>query len=86
MAMSRSRPKSSNTKTMSVPEAGKKYFDLGRNASYAAAARGQLPVVRIGRSIRAVVARLEQMVGETRPGEIETAHKPSARQRDPMGE
>jgi len=27
-------------KTMTVPEAGRVYFDLGRNASYEAAARG----------------------------------------------
>jgi hypothetical protein len=35
-------------KTLGVPEAGKRYFDLGRNASYDAARRGELPVIRIG--------------------------------------
>jgi len=34
--------------TISVPEAGKKYFGLCRNASYDAAARGELPIIKIG--------------------------------------
>jgi hypothetical protein len=46
--------------TMSVPEAGRKYFDLGRNASYAAARRGDIPVIQVGRLLRAVVAALER--------------------------
>jgi hypothetical protein len=48
--------------TMSVPEAGKKYFGLGRNASYAAAARGDIPTIKIGSRIFAVVAGLERMI------------------------
>jgi hypothetical protein len=35
--------------TISVPEAGKRYFGLCRNASYDAAARGEIPVIKIGR-------------------------------------
>ena len=50
-------------RTIPVPEAGRRYFGLGRNASYEAAKRGEIPVIRIGRQIRAVVARLEEMVG-----------------------
>jgi hypothetical protein len=34
---------------MTVPEAGRHYFGLGRNASYAAANRGDLIVVEVGR-------------------------------------
>ena len=37
--------------TMSVPEAGEKYFDIGRNASYRAADRGEIPSFRIGKRI-----------------------------------
>jgi len=48
--------------TISVPEAGKKYFGLCRNASYDAAARGELPVIRIGRLLRVPVRALEQML------------------------
>ena len=36
------------TLTMSVPAAGKKYFGLSRNGAYDAAARGDLPTIRIG--------------------------------------
>jgi len=49
-------------KTMSVPAAGKEYFDLGKNASYAAAARGEIPVIRIGSRLRVPVAALERMM------------------------
>ena len=35
--------------TISVPEAGQRYFGLCRNAAYEAAARGDLPTIRIGR-------------------------------------
>ena len=38
-----------NPKTLSVPEAGRIYFELGRNASYAAAARGDIPTLKSGR-------------------------------------
>jgi hypothetical protein len=48
--------------TISVPEAGKKYFGLSRNASYDAAARGDLPVVRSGRLLRCPVRQLEAML------------------------
>jgi hypothetical protein len=48
--------------TISVPEAGRRYFGLSRNASYMAAARGELPTVRIGRLLRVPVRALEQML------------------------
>jgi hypothetical protein len=38
--------------TISVPEAGKRYFDLSRGASYQAAERGEIPTIRIGRLLR----------------------------------
>jgi hypothetical protein len=50
--------------TISVPEAGKKYFGLSRNASYDAASRGELPVVKIGRLLRVPVRLLERMLDE----------------------
>ena len=40
------------TKTISVPEAGRVYFGLARNAAYEAAHRGDIPVIRIGRMLR----------------------------------
>ena len=51
-------------KTMSVPEAGREYFDLGRNAAYEAARRGDIPTIRIGRLIRVPVVALERMLEE----------------------
>jgi len=53
--------------TLSVPIAGKRYFDLGRNASYEAARRGELPVIRMGRLLRVPVVAVERMLSETRP-------------------
>jgi Helix-turn-helix domain len=64
--------------TMSVPDAGKRYFGLSRNAAYDAAARGDIPVIRIGRLLRVPVRALERMLDTARgakspdrPDEIE---------------
>jgi hypothetical protein len=46
--------------TISVPEAGKSYFGLSRNAAYAAAKRGDLPTIKIGKLLRVPVRTLEQ--------------------------
>jgi hypothetical protein len=46
--------------TISVPEAGKRYFNLSRNASYAAAERGEIPVIRIGRLLRVPIRAMER--------------------------
>ncbi len=48
--------------TISVPEAGKRYFNLSRNAAYAAAERGDFPTIRIGRLLRVPVRALERML------------------------
>jgi hypothetical protein len=49
-------------KTISVPEAGRVYFDLGRNAAYEAARRGDIPTIRIGRLLRVPVVAMERML------------------------
>jgi len=51
-------------KTLSVPQAGAIYFGLGRNASYTAAARGEIPTVRIGHTLRVPVAALERLIDQ----------------------
>ena len=51
-------------KTMSVTEAGKRYFNLGKNGSYQAAHSGQIPVIKIGGRYRVSVAALERMLVE----------------------
>jgi hypothetical protein len=48
--------------TLSVPEAGKRYFALSRNAAYAAAARGEIPTIKIGRLLRVPVRACERML------------------------
>jgi hypothetical protein len=50
------------TKTLSVPEAGRTYFGLSREGSYDAAARGDILVIRIGRLLRVPVRALEAML------------------------
>jgi len=46
--------------TMSVPEAGKKYFDLSRDGSYRAAERGEIPTIRVGRLLRVPIAAMDR--------------------------
>src|SRR5215471_16025568 len=54
-------------KTLSVPDAGKTYFGLCRAGSYSAAARGELPTVKIGRRLRVPIRALEKMLDEAKP-------------------
>jgi len=51
--------------TLSVPEAGRDYYDLGRNAAYAAAKRGEIPTIRIGKLLRVPVRAMEQRLNAT---------------------
>jgi hypothetical protein len=51
--------------TMTIPEAGKTYFGLSRNGSYAAAARGDIPTIKIGKLLRVPVRALEQKLNAT---------------------
>jgi hypothetical protein len=51
-------------KTISVPEAGREFFGLSRNASYKAAQRGEIPTVRIGRLLRVPIVALERKLEE----------------------
>jgi hypothetical protein len=47
-------------KTISVPEAGKRYFGLCYNASYAAMHRGEIPTIKIGNRYRVPIAAMER--------------------------
>ena len=51
-------------KTLTVPEAGRRYFDLGRNASYEAARRGDIATIKIGRLLRVPVVGMERKLDE----------------------
>ena len=46
--------------TMSIPAAGRKYYNLEINGSYEAAKRGDIPYVQVGRLKRALVRAIEQ--------------------------
>jgi Helix-turn-helix domain len=48
--------------TISVPEAGRRYFGLSRNAAYDAAGRGEIPTIRIGRLLRVPIRALEKIL------------------------
>ena len=50
-------------RTMSVPEAGKQ-LGLGKNGAYAAAARGEIPVLKFGSRLRVPVIAFERMLAE----------------------
>jgi excisionase family DNA binding protein len=52
--------------TISVPEAGRR-LGLGKNASYEAARRGELPVLRFGRKLRVPLVALERLLTDTKP-------------------
>ncbi len=49
---------------LSVPEAGRMYLNLGRNASYEAAHRGDIPTIKIGRKIVVPIRAMEKMLDE----------------------
>jgi excisionase family DNA binding protein len=48
--------------TMTVPEAGAKYFGLRAGSAYAAAQRGEIPTIRIGRLLRVPVAAMDGLL------------------------
>lgn len=47
-------------KTISIPEAGHRYYGLSRNGSYDAAKRGDIPTIRVGARFRVPVAAMER--------------------------
>jgi len=61
--------------TISVPEAGKKYFGLSRDGSYRAAERGEIPTIRVGRLLRVPVRAMERLLDNaTEPTVISTGN------------
>ena len=45
--------------TTSVPKAGKDYYGLSTNGSYAAARRGEIPTIKVGRLLRVPIRAME---------------------------
>ena len=52
-------------KTITVPEAGRVYLGIGRDAAYDAAQRVATPVIRIGRLLRVPVIAMERLLDVT---------------------
>ena len=57
--------------TVSVPEAGEVCFDLSHNGSYAAADRGDIPTIRVGRLRRVSVDWIRRTLGSATPSDDE---------------
>ena len=55
------KPDKAESVVMSVPEAGAK-LGLGRNASYDAVARGEIPAIRIGKLLKVPKIAFERML------------------------
>jgi len=62
-------PVTGSRKTMSVPEAGREYYGIGKNASYEAAKRGDIPTIRIGRLLRVPIVAMERKLDLAGAGE-----------------
>ncbi len=52
----------STPKTMTIPEAGREYLGIGRDASYQAASRGEIPYIQVGRLKRVPVVAMERIL------------------------
>jgi hypothetical protein len=50
--------------TMTVPQAGRVYLGLKPASSYVAAARGDIPTIRIGRLLRVPIAAMDRMLAQ----------------------
>jgi hypothetical protein len=48
--------------TIDIPTAGRVFLGIGRCASYAAAKRGEIPTIRVGRLKRVPVAAMRRML------------------------
>ena len=63
--MTEDTEKSTSTpQVLSVPDAGREYLNLGRNASYEAANRGDIPTIQIGRKKVVPIRAMEKMLDE----------------------
>lgn len=54
--------------TLSVPEAGRRYFGLSRSSAYRAAEKGDLPTIKVGGRLFVPLAKINAMVG--RPPDV----------------
>jgi hypothetical protein len=67
MAKEKTAASPAPAKTMSVPEFGRLYFGMSEPTAYAAAHRGEFPVIRIGKLMRVPIVAAEAMMRNARP-------------------
>ena len=48
--------------TITVPEAGQRYFGLSRGGAYQAAKSGAIPTIRVGRLLRVPIRAMERLL------------------------
>ena len=60
------KPKNNAVLALSVEEAGRR-LGLGRAATYAAVARGEIPSLRLGKRLIVPLVQLERWLSEARP-------------------
>lgn len=58
------RDRLGNPLTLDVPDAGWKYFGLGRSASYEAAKMGTIPTIRVGKRLRVPITAMDRKLDE----------------------
>jgi len=63
--------------TMTVEQAGR-LLGISRGAAYRAAARGQIPTIRLGRRLLVPTARLHQLLGITTTDDLEPIDAPAS--------
>jgi hypothetical protein len=59
--------------TMTVPEAGRRFLGLSKNASYDAAKRGDIPTLRVGRLLRVPIHLMHRKLNRADEGPTEAA-------------
>jgi hypothetical protein len=64
-------------KTISVPSAGRLYYNLGRNDSYEAAKRGEIPVIKVGARLRVPVIAMERKLAAAGQNDANNAPGPN---------
>jgi hypothetical protein len=62
-------------RTMSVPQAGQRFYGLSRNGSYDAARRGEIPTIKVGRKLRVPVAAMERKLEQADLSEAPAAQR-----------
>ena len=72
-ARKKARPQKGEPLTLSVPEAGRKYFGLSRTGSYDAADRGDIPTIQVGKLRRVPVRAMERLLDEASKREAASA-------------